>query len=137
MRLLVPAAVLLAVAGCSGGGGGTPPAPSPDAAGIGAAVEAGLLARDDVAAVEFRYKDTATDPASSTVDVTAEPGADPRAIHEEAVRLVWQSALQPLNSIGVNVVDPQDPVRGLSEVVDLLDPADTMPLEERYGSRPG
>ncbi|MGY1987214.1 hypothetical protein ACI792_13410 [Blastococcus sp. SYSU DS0669] len=143
--LLVPAAVLLAVAGCSGGGGsgggggggGTPPAPSSDAAAIGAAIEDELLARDDVAAVEVRYKDTATDPASGTVDVTAEPGADAPAIRDEAVRLVWQSPLQPLYSIGVNVVDPDEPVRGLSEVVDLLDVADRAPLEERFGPRPG
>ena len=64
------------------------------------------------------------------------PGADPQAINDEAVRLVWESRLNPLSTIHVSVIDPVELINGVSSAVNLLDEAQREPLEEKYGPPP-
>jgi hypothetical protein len=135
--VVVPIGLLVA-AGCTAAGGGTTPSASSAVPvdTISAEIEEELTRRDDVASAEVFYNDDVTVSASAMVDVTMEPGADPQALHDEALRLVWESRLNPLNTIAVNVIDPVEPLNGLSSSVDLLDAADREPLEEQYGPHP-
>ncbi|RZU31151.1 hypothetical protein [Blastococcus saxobsidens] len=131
-------AVLLAGCAFATGGAASPsssPAEDPAAA-VGADIERQLLARDDVADAEVRYRDDVTVPASAAVDVTMEPGADAEALADEAVRLVWLSALEPLHSITLEIGDPEDPPSGVSRIVDLLDDAQRDAIESEHGPRP-
>lgn len=129
---------LLLAAGCAGGGPGEPSSPTSavPVESISAEIEAELGLRDDVADVDVYYQDTFTVPANATVDVTMEPGADRQAISDEAVRLVWESRLEPLSTINVSVIDPVEPVNGLASFVNLREAADREPLERAYGPRP-
>ena len=52
------------------------------------------------------------------------------------MRLVWLSRLDPLDTIGINVVDPVEPTRGITRFLDVLDPAVHGPLQQRYGPHP-
>ena len=129
------AAVLL-LAGCWDQG---PAADEPEVAvdAMCAEIEEQLTARDDIAASEVWYQDTLTVPASAAVDVTPEPGADLEALADEAVRSVWLSRIEPLNSITVEVANPPDPPSGISRIVDLLDEEQRAAIESEYGPRPG
>jgi hypothetical protein len=142
VRRLVAAAALplglLVVAGCTSPGGGASPrsGPAVPVDTISAEIEEELGRRDDVSKVDVYYQDSVTVPESAGVDVTMQPFADPQAIQEEAVRLVWKSRLNPLSTIRVSVIDPVEPVNGVSVSLNLLKDAEREPLEERYGPRP-
>jgi hypothetical protein len=64
------------------------------------------------------------------------PGADPQAINDEAVRLVWESRLNPLSTIHVSVIDPVKHLGGVASAVNLLDDEQRAPLEKKYGPHP-
>ena len=64
------------------------------------------------------------------------PGADPQAINDEAVRLVWESRLNPLSTIHVSVIDPVEPINGVASAFNLLEDAQREPLEKKYGPHP-
>ena len=128
---------LLVVAGCGGLGAGEAPGPSEaELDRISAEIEDQLRQRDDVATVDVYYQDSITVPQSASVDLTMEPGADPRALNDEAVRLVWESRLNPLSTIHVVVIDPVEPMNGVDSAVNLLDDEQRAPLEEKYGPHP-
>lgn len=137
--VVLPLCVVL-LAGCAvaGGGAASPGSTPPEdpTAAVGADIERQLLARDDVADAEVRYRDDVTVPASAAVDVTMEPGADAEALADEAVRLVWLSTIEPLHSITLEIGDPADPPRGISRIVDLLDDTQREAIESEYGPRP-
>jgi hypothetical protein len=128
------------LAGCAFAGGGSFPSagstPEDPIAGVRADIERRLTEREDVAAAEVRYRDDMTVPGSAAVDVRLEPGADPQALSDEAVRLVWQSELASLDSITVEVANPADPAAGVSRIVDLLDDAQRLEIESEFGPRP-
>lgn len=128
----------LLMVGCSGlqsGAVGRDSAPVPIEA-ISADIEAELGKRDDVSDVDVYYNDTVTVPASASVDVTMKPGADPHAITDEAVRLIWQSRLNPLSTIRVSVIDPVEPTNGVASSFNLFEDADREALERDYGPHP-
>jgi hypothetical protein len=129
---------VLALSGCSSGGSGKPAGTAGAAATatITAQAQEVLRRRADVASAEVGFHDVFEDPGSATVTVTMKPGADPEAIATEAVRLVWLSRLDPLDTIGINVVDPVEPTRGITRFVNVLDPAVRGPLQQRYGPHP-
>lgn len=128
---------LLVVAGCGGLGAGEAPGPSEaELDRISAEIEDQLRQRDDVATVDVYYQDSITIPQSASVDLTMEPGADPWALNDEAVRLVWESRLNPLSTIHVVVIDPVEPMNGVDSAVNLLDDEQRAPLEQEYGPHP-
>ncbi|WP_157943913.1 hypothetical protein [Blastococcus atacamensis] len=141
VRTLALALGVLALAGCtSGAAGGTPSAsstPEDPTAGTRADIERELADRDDVADAEVLYRDDVTVPSTVAVDVTIEPGADVAALADEALRLVWLSDIEPLTTIQVEVINPSDPMQGLSRAVRLLDDAERAAVEDRFGPRPG
>jgi hypothetical protein len=130
--------LVLALAGCVGAE--AEPAEEVDAVevndGIGAGIAEELTARDDVVSAEVSYVDTFTAPKSTLVDITIEPGADQAALYDEGLRLVWQSEINPMSLIYVNVIDPQDPPSGISETIDVDGPGVRADLEARYGPHP-
>jgi hypothetical protein len=130
--------VLLAVAGCAlaGSGASSSPGPAGEVDRISAEIEEQLRQRDDLSTVDVWYQDSITVPESASVEITMTPGADPQAINDEAVRLVWESRLNPLSTIHVSVIDPVEPINGVSSAVNLLDDAQREPLEEKYGPHP-
>jgi hypothetical protein len=130
--------VLLVVAGCAlaGSGASSSPGPAGEIDRISAEIEEQLRQRDDLSTVDVWYQDSITVPESASVEITMTPGADPQAINDEAVRLVWESRLNPLSTIHVSVIDPVEPINGVSSAFNLLDDAQREPLEEKYGPHP-
>jgi hypothetical protein len=128
---------LLTVAGCAGSNGavgkGSTDVPVEK---ISAEIEDELGQRDDVASVDVHYSDSVTVSATASVDVTMKPGADPHELNDEALRLVWQSKLNPLSVISVSVIDPVTPLNGVSTSVNLFEDAVRAPLERAYGPHP-
>ena len=131
----VPLGLLMA-AGCTGPGAGASPSTSAPTDRISAAIEAELGRRDDVSSVDVYYQDSLTIPESASVDVTMKPGADPQVLSDEAVRLVWQSRLNPLSTIAVSVIDPVEPTKGVATSINLLEDDQRAPLEREYGPHP-
>jgi hypothetical protein len=129
---------LLIVAGCALGGSGEAASPRPavEVDRISAEIEEQLRQRDDLSTVDVWYQDSITVPESASVEITMTAGADPQAINDEAVRLVWESRLNPLSTIHVSVIDPVEPINGVSSAFNLLDDAQREPLEEKYGRHP-
>jgi hypothetical protein len=128
---------LLVVAGCAVSGAEEPPGPSEaELDSISAEIEEQLRQRDDVATVDVYYQDSITVPESASVDITMKPGADPQAINDEAVRLVWESRLNPLSTIHVSVIDPVKPLNGVASAFNLLEDDQRAPLEKKYGPHP-
>ena len=130
---------VLPLAGCTSGGSGKPAGTAGASAtsAITAQAQEVLRGRADVASAQVEYHDVVEDPGSATVTVTMKPGADPEAIAAEAVRLVWQSRLDPLDTIGINVVNPAEPTRGITRFLNVLDPTVSGPLQQQYGPHPG
>ncbi|NJC69948.1 hypothetical protein HC031_09505 [Planosporangium thailandense] len=64
------------------------------------------------------------------------PGADLDSVLDQAVRLVWTSKLNPLESIVVDVTDEQDPKRFASKRLSPKKAEDKTELECKYGPRP-
>lgn len=129
---------LLMVAGCTGPGADASQSSSSPAAAdrITAGIEDELSSRDDVADVDVYYQDSVTIPESASADITMRPGADPQAISDEAVRLIWLSRLNPLSTIDVSVINPDEPIKGVSTSLNLQQDADRASLESRYGPHP-
>jgi hypothetical protein len=129
---------LLMLAGCAwGGGGGESPNPSEAQLDtISAEIEDELAQRDDVQSADLIYNNNLTVSGTASVDVRMTPGADPQVIHDDAVRLVWESRLNPLKVISINVIDPVEPQNGVSSSLSLSDDAAREPLEKKYGPHP-
>ena len=129
---------LVAMAGCSGGGSATPRGSDPAVAieRIGTGIEERLAERPDVAGADVSYRDDISNPASAIVDITMKPGADMEALYEEGVRLIWESGINPLTLIYVNVINPDDPPSGLSRTTHLKEGDEREVLEETYGPHP-
>ena len=139
-RIVATAALplgLLLPAGCATSGGGESPGPSEaQLVSICAEIEEQLRQRDDVAQVDVVYQDSITVPESASVEITMTPGADPQAINDDAVRLVWESRLDPLATIDVSVIDPVEPINGVASSIYLGEDAEREPLEKKYGPHP-
>ncbi|NEK84671.1 hypothetical protein GCU60_02680 [Blastococcus saxobsidens] len=136
--LVLPLGVLL-LAGCAfaGGSSASPSSSAPEdpTAPAREDIERQLTGRDDVAEAEVLYRDDVTVPGSVAVDVTLAPGGDREVVAEEIVRLVWTSPIEPVNTITIEIGDPQDPP-GLSRIVSLSDDAQREAIESQYGPRP-
>ena len=128
---------LLTVAGCASSNGavgkGSTDVPIES---ISAEIEVELRRRDDVASVDVTYSNSLTVSATASIDVTMNPGADPRVLEDEALRLIWQSRLNPLSGIDVSVIDPVEPLNGVSTSLNLFEDADREFLEQAYGPHP-
>lgn len=128
---------LLVAAGCAAPDAeGTPSPPATGLDSISAEIEEQLRQLDGVANVDVYYQDSITVPESAAVDITIEPGADPQALNDEAVRLVWESRLNPLSTIHVSVIDPVTPMDGVASAVNLLEDDQRDRLEKKYGPHP-
>lgn len=128
---------LLVLPGCAASGAEeTPGTPAAELDSISAEIEEQLRQMDGVAAVDVYYQDSITVPESAAVEITIEPGADPHALDDEALRLVWESRLDPLRTIHVSVIDPVTPMDGVAGAVTLLEDDQGERLEKKYGPHP-
>lgn len=136
--ILLVSVFALALAGCSGAD--AEPAEEENTVeennSIGAGIAEELLTRDGVTSAEVAYVDTFTAPKSTLVDIEVAPGTDVEVLYDEAVRLVWQSEINPLSLIYLNVFDPEDSQSGISRNVDVDKPGVVPDLEEKYGPHP-
>ncbi|MCA0143767.1 hypothetical protein [Blastococcus sp. LR1] len=136
--ILLAPVVALALAGCSGADAesGEKVNTVEENNSIGAGIAEELMTRDGVTSAEVAYVDTFTAPKSTLVDIEVEPGVDVEALYDEAVRLVWQSEINPISLIYLNVFNPDDPRSGISRNVDVDKPGVVPDLEEKYGPHP-
>lgn len=97
-------------------------------------VQTALGRRTDVVTVRVGFQDDLVAAGRADVNVTAVAGAAFSPVVDDAVRLLWQSQLDPLSSIRVDLVDDLDWHRGMVRHVDAV--REMAELEGRYGHRP-
>jgi hypothetical protein len=97
-------------------------------------IQAELQRRPDVVKAQASYQDNVSASGEATVAVTVKAGTDFEPVIDEALRLIWQSTLNPLSSIRVSAIDADDLQRGTVRHVN----ADTQKgeLDGKYGSHP-
>jgi hypothetical protein len=97
-------------------------------------IEAELLARPEVTRADVQYQDNISASGSASVSMTVEAGSDYEPALDEAVRLIWESTLNPLHIISVDAIDAVDLKRG---TVRYVDPdKEKQDLESKYGPHP-
>jgi hypothetical protein len=101
---------------------------------VAAQIDSELSKRRDVRKVDVTYQDNLEAVGTAYVGVAAEPGQPSEPIADEAVRRVWQSTLQPLGTIVVDVyyADHSRPTLHL----DYLVKEKGADLQRKYGKRP-
>jgi hypothetical protein len=93
-----------------------------------------LAERRDVVTAKVTYQDNLEASGSAAVNVTLKSGTDAETVIDDAVRLVWQSRLNPLHIIRVGVVYPDNVPPGTIRYVDPdKEKAD---LDRKYGPHP-
>lgn len=98
-------------------------------------IQTTLAKRPDVAQVNVNYIDDITGHGFADVSIQVKADAAFEPVREEALRMVWQSMLDPLKTIRVAIVDAVDTKR--NEVLYFAaDGKDKTALEEKYGPRP-
>jgi hypothetical protein len=97
-------------------------------------VQAALGRRTDVVTVRVGFQDNLVAAGRADVSITIVAGAAFSPVVDDAVRLLWQSQLDPLSSIHVGVVDDLDWHRGTVRYVNAVQ--ERAELEGRYGRRP-
>ena len=127
---------LLVPVGCAWGDGEQPGPSGAQLERICAEIEQELRRRGDVLEVDVWYQNHITVPESASADITTKPGADLQAIDDEAVRLVWESRLNPLATIDVTVYDPTVPTKDAVSSIYLGEETERAPLEKKYGPHP-
>jgi hypothetical protein len=102
---------------------------------IAAQIQSTLAARPDVAVAKVFYNNDITDPGFANASITVKSGIAFAPIVDAAVRLIWQSKLNPLKSIRIGI---QDEVNDQRYDVRHLDASgtDEASLEQKYGVRP-
>lgn len=103
---------------------------------ISAEIQAEIATDPDVTGASVGYSDHFQDPgpvAGATIFVRS--GADPDAIADEAVRLIWLSRLDPLHAITVSVQNATTNRLAATRVL-YADGEHRPDLESRYGPRP-
>lgn len=102
---------------------------------IAAEIEAKLASRPDIVQADVVYGDYITNPGAADASIQVTAGTPFPPVQDEALRLLWQSQLDPLKSIRLAIVDAADV--GRNEVLHL-DAAreDKAELEQKYGPRP-
>jgi hypothetical protein len=101
---------------------------------IAAEVQTALTQRPDVATAEITYQDNFEAPGSVAAAVKVKANADPESVADDTVRLIWQSRLNPLNTILISVVDVENVQRGTTRhVIAAKEKSD---LDRKYGPRP-
>lgn len=81
-------------------------------------IQAALRQRPDVVTVKVNYQNTLDAAARVDVNIMVKAGADFTPVVEDALCLLWQSPLDPLSSIRIDVVDEIDRQRGVTRHVD-------------------
>ena len=97
-------------------------------------IQAALAQRADVVTAKVSYQNTIETSGAAAVNVTVKPGSDSAPVIDDAIRLVWQSRLNPLSVIRVGVVYPDNNPPG---TVRYVYPRTEKPdLDDRYGPHP-
>jgi hypothetical protein len=97
-------------------------------------IQDALARRPDVANAKVSYQNNIETAGAAAVNVTLKPGSDSAPVIDDAVRLVWQSRLHPLDTIRVGVVYPDNnPPGTIRYVYPDKEKAD---LDRRYGPHP-
>jgi hypothetical protein len=103
---------------------------------IAAEVQATLAGRTDVAQVTVNYIDDISDSGFVDASIQVKSGTPFTPVEGEAVRLLWQSKLEPLKTIRIALVDAVDVSRNEVLHFDAVG-KDKAALEAKYGRRPG
>jgi hypothetical protein len=101
---------------------------------IAAQIQATLAQRPDVVGAEVAYQNNLEASAESEASIKVKAGTDFEPVINDAIRLIWQSRLDPLRSIRIAVVDADDLQRGTVRHVDVV--KQKAELEAKYGPRP-
>lgn len=99
-------------------------------------IQTTLAQRPDVVNADVGYQNNLDASERADVGVKVKAGADFEPVIDEAVRLIWQSKLNPLSSIRIDVIDAENAQRGKTRHVNLLNSNEKAPLESKYGPRP-
>jgi hypothetical protein len=129
---LAAALLVILLAGCA-----RPPllAPTPpQMSAIAQQIQAALDQRPDLTSAKVIYQNNLDTPGSAQVDARVAPAADINALADDITRIVWQSKLDPLDSIGIDLGDPVNPRNSVSRVIDVG--RQTAELIAKYGPRP-
>ncbi len=78
--------------------------------------------------------------AYGSVDLTVRPGTDPQPLYDESLHAMWQSKLNPLRTVSVDIIDSETRAAdGKDFDIDGDTAADVQlkaDLEKKYGPRP-
>jgi hypothetical protein len=97
-------------------------------------LQTNLARQPGVVRADVVYQDNITAPGTAAVRIGLRPGTELEPVVDDAVRLVWQSRLEPLHHIRVDAVYDNSDQRGTTRSVDPI--KDKAQLEAEYGPRP-
>ena len=132
--VVVGLAALATAAGCVPGKA-EPAADPPPSDAITRDIQAALAQRADVVTAKVSYQNNVETSGAAAVNVSLKPGSDAAPVIDDAIRLVWQSRLEPLSVIRVGVVYPDNNPPGTVRYV--YPRTEKRDLDDRYGPRPG
>ena len=99
-------------------------------------IQSELAQKPGVVTAKVGYQNNVDASERADVNLALKPGTDPQPVIDDAVRLVWQSKLNPLSSINVGVVFDQSNQRGMTKRVNILNRNEKAEMESKYGQRP-
>lgn len=134
--IAVTTALAIVFTGCSLSGGSQQKVEQQTRNDVEATVIHDTLAKvPGVVKVQVAYSNYITNPGSAHVNLAVEHGKDLEQVADVAVKEVWRSQLDPLDSIRVGVVsDSRDDNPGIVRDYNIFD--HQAELEAKYGSRP-
>ena len=122
-------AVVMAVSGLAGCGFGT----TPEIEAISRDIEGQLAKLPNVVEVEVDYENSLDLPGSVRVTFKSSGASNVEVLVDEAVRLLWQSDINPLYDIFVSIDDASQS-EVMSRYLDVS--SDEADLAAKYGPRP-
>ena len=101
---------------------------------IAAQIQTTLAQRQELVTVKVNYQDTLDASGTAAVAASVKPGTDLEAIVDNALKLVWQSRLNPLSSIRIDIGFDNSNQRGTTRIV-IVD-NEKADLDQKYGPHP-
>jgi hypothetical protein len=139
-QLIAVVGTMLAILACGGCSNGTPlsntKANQKEMDAIAQQIQTTLAQQPGVTRAEVGYQNNLDASAQAGVVVYVGLDTDQDPIIDEAIRLVWTSKLNPLDSISVDVAVPQDPTKGTTKHVRALSADERASLDNKYGPHP-
>jgi hypothetical protein len=101
---------------------------------IAAQIQTNLAQRPGVVQAKVVYQDSLDTPGNAAIAIGVQPGTDLGPIVDNALQLIWQSPLNPLRYIQIDVGYDQSTQPGISRNVDPV--KDRAELDQKYGPHP-